>query len=251
VNEAAERMARFIHWSEDGSYGVSALRDRHLYLSRAATVVRLAESLYPNGEAGQVVLGTGLDPVQTDAVFEKIRCALSLIPSANASETSPVWCSETGRKPRAERLVLTGEKWAGKPQGALFTSTGSADYAGAWSTYALTIGMDTESWSYWALTARQARILNVDSAVEWCTFAYDFMEPSGAVNWADVSTQWDAVHISAAAVAATDCFEFSWRDRTIPAPFWGTETTVWLRWMFTEVRQWGTVSPIDDTVPHR
>lgn len=175
---------------------------------------------------------------------------MSLIPSADAGETIPVWCSETGRGPRAERLILTGETWAGKPQGALFTSTGSADYAGAWSTYALTIGMDTESWSYWALTARQARILTIDSAVEWCTFAYEFIETSGSVNWVSVSTQWDAVHIGAAAVAATDCFEFSWRDRTIPAPFWGTETTVWLRWMFTEVRQWGTASSVDDTVPH-
>ena len=250
MNEAAERVARFIQWSEDGSYGVSALRDRRGYLPKAGAVVRLTESLYPDGEAGQVVLGTGFDPARTDAAFERIRGALSLIPSANVGETFPVWCSETSREPRAERLVLTGETWAGKPQGALFTSTGGADFAGAWSTYALTLGMETDSWSYWALTARQARVFNIDSAVAWCTFAYEFMEASGSINWASASVKWDAVHISAAAVAATDCFEFSWRDRTIPAPFWGTETTVWLRWMFTEVRQWGTVPSDDDTAPH-
>lgn len=249
MDEVAARVDRFARWSEDHSYGVRAARDRGAYTPTDVAVIRLAESLYPVGDAGQVVLETGLNPVPTDAAVERIRRMLMLTSSANSEETFPVWCSETGRAPRAERLTLTGATWAGKPQGALFTSTGNAHYRGAWSTYALTLGVDTDRWTYWALRTGEARVISVDTAVEWCTFAYEFLNASGAIDWPVVSTKWDAVHISTAAVAATDCFEFSWRGRTIPAPFWGAETTVWLRWLFTEVKQWGTASSSDDTVP--
>ncbi len=136
--------------------------------------------------------------------------------------------------PRPERLRIDAEEsWAGKPRGALYTSDGASDFPGAWPIYASVTGTGVEGWSCWRLTPAPHRTCVVDSALSWCRFADRWLTTTRRIDWNAVSVEFDAVQVSSSAVLATDCFEFSWRGRLLPAPFWGVETTVWLRWVFT------------------
>lgn len=248
MDAVQERAARLRNWSSDASFGWASVGARGLSSPRARITVRIAESLYPPEEAGQVILGRRVDAVYADEILGAELAAANLSEPAPEANTAHVWCSELMRPPARERLNLaSGQTWAGKPVGALYTSPGSVDFPGAWFIYSVSQSMDLDGSSQWDLTAGNARVCVIDSAISWCRFAFTWIGVSGGIDWTAVSEEYDAVHVTSSAVAATDCFEFEWQGRVIPASFWGAETTVWLRWMFTEVATRGPLPPDEGT----
>ena len=51
-----------------------------------------------------------------------------------------------------------------------------------------------------------------------------------------IAEKWDAVHVTAAAIVATQGFSFETGAGLIPPAFFDVESTVWLKWCFAGAR---------------
>jgi hypothetical protein len=79
----------------------------------------------------------------------------------------------------------------------------------------------------------------VDFVAEWHSQGRDGIVP----DWAAVAEHYDAVHISASAVAAAQGLRFATELGTTAPAFWDVESTLWLRWRFSGARLVGIVDP--------
>lgn len=119
----------------------------------------------------------------------------------------------------------------------LYTSTGFADSPqGMWRTY-----LDTETgtaiWRIWALTPRRdASVLEIASAVDWCAFVDSApAEHAGLVypDWQAAARMYDAIHMTARAIVAVQGLQFDVPSGITAPTYWDVETTFWLRWCFS------------------
>jgi hypothetical protein len=119
----------------------------------------------------------------------------------------------------------------------LYTSTGFAGAPqGMWRTY-LDIETGSTIWRLWALTPRRdASVLEIVSAVDWCTFIDSApAERAGLVypDWQAATKKYDAIQMTARAIVAIQGFYFDVASGITAPTYWDVETTFWLRWRFT------------------
>jgi hypothetical protein len=126
----------------------------------------------------------------------------------------------------------------------LYTSTGVFGTFGMWWCY---LRLNSEStlfprpWKIWTLEAApDADVLEIANAAQWVDFvSADPLVSDGIIypDWKTVADQWDGVHMSAAAVAATQGIGFSSDGDIVAPPYWDVESTFWLRWSFTALER--------------
>lgn len=234
------RVERFDRWTSTGSWTVISNLDIRWTAPMLAQAA-LIESLYPEGEAGQVVLAEGLVASDVDA---RVGASDSLAETFRRPTTSSleVWIgSADGQPVSAEGFRgLSGRTWAGKPEGALFTSPSDSYSAGAWFTYLL--GHEGEHPRPWQalrlLPISQARIAVVNSAEEWCKFASHYPTSSGAIDWVAASQDVDIVTVTPRAAFSVDGISFRWEGRDVGPVWWSCATTVWLNWCVESLEQY-------------
>jgi hypothetical protein len=94
-------------------------------------------------------------------------------------------------------------------------------------------------WRVWAVRAApDAKVLEIASASEWVDFvSADASSTDGLLypDWNAVAGHWHAIHMTVAAIAATQGIRFSLGRRVVAPPYWDVESTLWLRWVFTEI----------------
>lgn len=125
----------------------------------------------------------------------------------------------------------------------LFTSTAAWGSHSMWRVY-LEVNRGSTlfplPWRVWRLDIDQpVRVREITSAVDWVAFVCAYGERVGYLvypNWVEVARHWDAVHMSAHAVAATQGLWLqAGRGEIVAATFWDVESTLWLRWPFRRV----------------
>ncbi|MCL4544825.1 MAG: hypothetical protein M1118_09575 [Chloroflexi bacterium] len=101
--------------------------------------------------------------------------------------------------------------------------------------------LHSRPWSVWELQPEPpgAKVLEINSARAWCDFVQRYARVAGELvypDWPGVACDFDAVHMSLAAIVATQGFNFPASPYVTAAAYWDVETTLWLRWRFTSVR---------------
>jgi hypothetical protein len=124
----------------------------------------------------------------------------------------------------------------------LYTSTAFSDTHGMWW---ILLQLNRGSslfpypWTIWSLdVAANAKVLEITTATEWVEFvsaASILRDGLLYPNWKLVARRWDAIRMTVAAVAATQGIPFLHRRQICAPPYWGVESTLWLRWVFSEV----------------
>jgi hypothetical protein len=136
--------------------------------------------------------------------------------------------SDTARSPRA------------KPSGAgLYTATGSARDHGMWRRY---LEMNRGSslhplpWHTWQVhPCDDISVYELDSAAAWVGLVENHpIAHKGLVypDWAAIAHEYDAVHVTLRAIAATQGMAFITEHGLSAAAYWDVESTLWLRWSF-------------------
>jgi hypothetical protein len=125
----------------------------------------------------------------------------------------------------------------------LYTSTGVFGTFGMWWC---SLELNSEStlfprpWKIWALEATaDARVFEIATAVQWVDFvSAEPLDSEGVLSpdWGAVAARWDGIHMSAAAVAATQGIRFGAAGHVVAPPYWDVASTLWLRWSFTGQR---------------
>lgn len=121
----------------------------------------------------------------------------------------------------------------------LHTSTTLPSAEGLWE-----IHLDTtrttlfpRPWYVWAALVRpDARVREIPTATAWAKFVSTYpLEHDGLIypDWRRVARDYDGVHMTLHAVAATQGLEMRVDGATIAAPYYGLESTFWLHWAFT------------------
>lgn len=131
-----------------------------------------------------------------------------------------------------------------KPAGlGIYSSTATNDGRSMWRVF-LEIGREASlhrrPWAVWdvRLYGDRAKVYEIDSAETWCDLvqaypirADDRLYP----DWRAIATDFDGVHMTLAAIVATQGFTFLTSAGPIAAAYWDLETTLWLRWRFKSV----------------
>ncbi|WP_233601086.1 hypothetical protein [Micromonospora solifontis] len=129
-----------------------------------------------------------------------------------------------------------------KPFGlGLYTSTAVSGGRSMWRAY---LDNYHGSWLYplpwytWRLLATpDARVLEVTRARDWVAFLEAYprvVERLVFPDWAAVAADLDGIHLTLPAVAAIQGFNLPSAHGLTAAAFWDLETTLWLRWCFSE-----------------
>jgi hypothetical protein len=129
-----------------------------------------------------------------------------------------------------------------KPFGfGLFTSTAVVETPGMWWFYLQDHGEPADGlfrypWRVWALTpARPVTVYEVTGARQWTELVATHPVRHGELvypDWRSITRAYDAVHMTAQAVVATQGLRFRSPVGEIAAPFWDVESTLWLQWCF-------------------
>ncbi|RZS44808.1 hypothetical protein EV193_101687 [Herbihabitans rhizosphaerae] len=142
-----------------------------------------------------------------------------------------------------EKLVEPAEMVpATKPFGVgLFTSTGVLGTQGMWRIY-LDLNRDStlhpRPWHVWSVVPRPGVVVReITSATEWVELVESYPVSTGELtypDWSRIAEDVDAVHMTARAVAATQGLYFESRRGIVAPTYWGLESTLWLRWSFSD-----------------
>jgi len=127
-----------------------------------------------------------------------------------------------------------------KPFGVgLFTSTALGGTAGMWWCY---LRMHDGSrlfprpWGLWRVHVDpNAAVFEIRNATDWVDFVTAFPVRNGDYlypEWTKAADRWDAVHMTAHAIAATQGVTFASGRGVVAPPYWDVESTLWLRWAF-------------------
>jgi hypothetical protein len=135
-------------------------------------------------------------------------------------------------------IVLRGA--ASKPYGiGLYTSTARGNAGSMWRTFLELGSEDTlhpRPWSIWRLEVdSSASVCEITSAKAWCELLARYPLVHGGLvypDWPKIYNHWDAVHISLAAIAASQGFALSVGSEASAPVYWDVECTFWLRWRF-------------------
>lgn len=125
----------------------------------------------------------------------------------------------------------------------LYTSTIASTGRSMWRVF-LELGTEASlhrrPWSVYELQpTRAAKVLEIASARAWCVFVQRYAKVADDLlypNWPQVARDFDAVHMTLAAIVATQGFAFPSSPYAIAAAYWDVETTLWLRWCFASIR---------------
>jgi hypothetical protein len=125
----------------------------------------------------------------------------------------------------------------------IYTSTAVGDGRSMWRAF-LEIGTEASlhrrPWAVWdvRLYGDRAKVCEIDSAATWCDLVQAYpIRADGLLypDWRAIATDFDGVHMTLAAILATQGFTFLTSAGPIAAPYWDLETTLWLRWRFESV----------------
>lgn len=130
-----------------------------------------------------------------------------------------------------------------KPFGlGLYSSTVAANGRSMWRTYLDLFRGSTLHplpWQTWLVEpSSTANVLEVTSADDWVAFLARYPRTENRLvypDWRAAADEIEAVHLTLAAVVATQGFSFpTVHGLTAPA-YWDLESTLWLRWCFIRV----------------
>ena len=158
--------------------------------------------------------------------------------------------------PQESHLTAPADAATTKPFGAgLFTSTATPGPGGMWRTY---LDLQPGStlfplpWVTWELTPRsRVRVFEIGGADGWARLAATYSRQAHGLifpDWRAISQDWDGVHMTLRAIAATQGQYLRTPAGIVAAPYWDVESTLWLRWCFDAAR----VADIDgiNPLPH-
>jgi len=127
-----------------------------------------------------------------------------------------------------------------KPFGVgMFTSTGAIGGRSMWRVY-----LDLERgstlfplpWRTWLLAIQEGgTVCEIAGAVDWVRFVSSHPLVRGSFvypDWNAAASTYDAVHMTARAVVATQGLSFPVARWLIAPTHWDVESTLWLRWRF-------------------
>lgn len=131
----------------------------------------------------------------------------------------------------------------------LFTSTALGGQLSMWRIY-LEINEGSslfpKPWHVWHVAPTEPlRVLEVTTATDWVNFVLAWpARADGLVypHWSKAASEWDAVHMSLRAVAATQALYLRSGNSTIAPPYWDVESTLWLNWRFHDATPIKTVA---------
>lgn len=133
-----------------------------------------------------------------------------------------------------------------RPQFGLFTSTRAWNGTSMWRVLLETTDSPTlypRPWFVWEGEVA-GPVREVCTAGDWATLVTEFPLESGNIlfpDWASIAKSYAGVHLTAAAVAATQGIWLRHEHATVTATFWTVESTLWLRWPFARQRLAATV----------
>lgn len=122
----------------------------------------------------------------------------------------------------------------------LYTSTVASNGRSMWRAF-LEIGTEASlhrrPWAIWdvRLSGDRAKVWEIDSAGTWCDLVQAYATRADGLlhpDWHAIATDFDAVHMTLAAVVATQGFTFVGTAGSIAPAYWDLETTLWLNWRF-------------------
>jgi hypothetical protein len=126
----------------------------------------------------------------------------------------------------------------------LYTYTGIFGSQGMWREYIERAVPGTgfgRPWHIWKLqVSRGARVWEVDSASAWADLNTSYpLAADGLIypNWLSIAADYDAVHLSARAVAAIQGIRVKSQMGVIAPSYWDVESTLWLHWKFDAVSE--------------
>ncbi len=148
-------------------------------------------------------------------------------------------------QPSAERFVAAEAALiepSAKPfDVGMYTCTAVGGGQGMWRAY-LDLNRDSTlfppPWRVWALRAApDVRVREITSATAWAAFVCHYPRRGGSLlypDWASAARDLDAVHMTLPAIVATQGLCLTIATGLIAAPYWDVESTLWLRWKFTD-----------------
>lgn len=156
------------------------------------------------------------------------------------STSKPPWLPPGDPVPSAGRFVAPPEGVTSPFGYGFYTSSGFGGTQGMWRLY-LDLNDYSNSfplpWRVWRVTTDPgARVGEVASAADWADLVLRYPLTSEGViypDWRAMAAEWDAVHITARAVAAIHGLRLRVSDKLIAPSHWSVETTFWLRWKVT------------------
>ncbi|WP_035791898.1 hypothetical protein [Kitasatospora mediocidica] len=195
-----------------------------------------------------------LRPAEADEATRRCRLLTAVAREEEGLVAGPLRRSEqcwiaSGPAPAASRLLDADRGGphppSTKPFGlGLFTSTRTRRGDSMWQMYLDPYrGSDLFPlpWYSWRLTAAEdSRIRELASAADWVGFVEEYARPGDGLlhpDWARVAADHDGVHMTLAAIVATQGFRFQAAGGVTAAPYWDVESTLWLRWVFAAVEE--------------
>jgi hypothetical protein len=128
-----------------------------------------------------------------------------------------------------------------KPFGlGLYSSTATGDGRSMWRVF-LDIGRERSlhprPWSVWdlRLDSDRANVCEITSAAAWCALVQTCPTHAGGrlyPDWHAIASDFDGIHMTLAAIVATQGFTLQTVAGPIAPTYWDLESTLWLRWRF-------------------
>jgi hypothetical protein len=163
---------------------------------------------------------------------------------SNLDRTRQVWIGDGGRPGRAQlQLDLAPFRSSvPKPRRALWTCTEVEDAGSPWMEW-LRSGDDRRPGPYhpWRMVPlATARVAEIHSASDWREFVLTCSAPQPhdgrrMPDWHLAAEQWDGVHLSMGGFLTGQAVVNSAQGATTELDGWSFESTVWLRWVFSDV----------------
>jgi hypothetical protein len=121
----------------------------------------------------------------------------------------------------------------------LFTSTGVLGGHGMWREYLDLYRGSTlhpKPWHIWSAEPQENVVVReIGTARQWVELVRSHPKHSGTYvypDWAKITAEYHAVHVTLRAIAASQGLSFPTADGLIAPPYWDVESTLWLRWCF-------------------
>jgi hypothetical protein len=198
--------------------------------------------------------------VATSRLMARLGALAPQIVSGSLDRCSQYWISTEKfpwLKPRdphlaADKFAAIGNDIAPSTKPfyiGLYTYTGLAGSQGMWREYIERAVSGTgfeRPWHVWKICASpSARVWEVNSASAWAELSMRYpLTANGLIypNWPAIAEDFDAVHLTAMAVAATQGVRIRTEMGLIAPTYWDVESTFWLRWSFDAVSEVEIVS---------
>jgi hypothetical protein len=221
--------------------------------------VQVLETVTSTGDHSRVAVVAPADAdrvMATCRLLSRLDNAVPQIVSGPVDRHSQYWIS-TGkpswvapREPELSGARFTAVTQSGpaggfvKPfNGGLHTSTGFPGCQGMWRAYLELRDWDSlfgRPWYVWKIDGDAAAAIHeVSTAAAWARFVRRYPLTAGELlypDWAAAGRDYDAVHVTARAIAAIQGFRLRTAAGLLAPVYWDVETTFWLRWRFSSVQ---------------